>query len=109
MSEPPVFSRPKIIGTPVPRLEDRRLLTGYGKYTDDRKLPGMLHVAIRRSDYAHAKILGVDASEAAAMPGVLSVFTAEDLEHLIRPARATSRMKDYHSTPIRPFGAYSTF
>ena len=102
MSEPSAFARPKIIGEPVPRVEDPRLLTGYGKYTDDRKLPGMLHIAIRRSDHAHARILGVDKAEAEAMPGVVGIYTAEDLESLARPVRATSRMKDYQSTPIRP-------
>ena len=90
MSEPSPFARPKIIGTPVPRVEDPRLLTGYGKFSDDRKLPGMLHIAIRRSDHAHARILGVNPADAAAMPGVVGVYSAGDLEPLIRPARATS-------------------
>ncbi len=102
MSEPPAFVRPKIIGTPVPRVEDPRLLTGYGKFTDDRKLPGQLHVAIRRSDHAHARILSVDKKTAEAMPGVAGVYTAKDLEGSIRPAHATSRMKNYHSTAILP-------
>ncbi|MEM7428686.1 MAG: xanthine dehydrogenase family protein molybdopterin-binding subunit [Pseudomonadota bacterium] len=102
MSDPAAFARPKIIGTSVPRVEDPRLLTGHGKFTDDRKLPGMLHVAIRRSDHAHARIVGVDTAAAAAMPGVVGVYHADDLEGLVRPVHATSRMKDYHSTPLHP-------
>lgn len=90
----------RLVGQPVPRLEDDRLLTGRGRYVDDRQVVGALHVAFLRSDQAHAAISRIDAEEALQMPGVFGVFTAEDLEGVIKPAIATSRMADYHSTPI---------
>ena len=67
------------------RNEDPRLLTGNGNYIDDINLPGMLHVAIKRSDYAHARIKKIDTEEAKKMPGVVAVYTAEDLGDYWRP------------------------
>ena len=52
------------------------------KYLDDLKLPGMTHVAIARSPYAHARIKSIDTTKAAAAPGVVAVFTGKDFEHL---------------------------
>jgi len=92
----------KIIGSPVKRLEDPRLLTGHGNYVDDRTPPGTLHIAFRRSDQSHARILGIDCSAALKMPGVVAVFTASDLEGWVKPCVATSKMRDYHETPIYP-------
>ncbi|WP_433382612.1 aerobic carbon-monoxide dehydrogenase large subunit [Actinoplanes sp. CA-142083] len=57
------------------RKEDPRFLRGRGRYTDDVQLPGMLHLAILRSPFAHAKILSVDTSAAEASPGVKLVVT----------------------------------
>ena len=57
------------------RKEDPRLLRGRGRFTDDVQLPGMLHLAILRSPFAHARIVGVDTSAAEASPGVLLVVT----------------------------------
>ena len=54
--DPILGLRPKNIGAPVKRVEDRRLLTGQGMFTADRIVPGALHVAFRRSDHAHALI-----------------------------------------------------
>ena len=65
-----------ILGNAVRRLEDPTLLTGEGKYVDDLVEPGMLHVAFVRSTIAHAKLLSVDVSEAASMPGVVAVYHA---------------------------------
>ena len=67
------------IGQPIPRLEDRRFLTGAGQYTDDLKLPGQLHAAVVRSPHPHARIEHIDASQALAIPEVLAVYTAPDL------------------------------
>ena len=67
------------IGQSVKRREDAALITGQGKYTDDLTLPGMTHAVIVRSPYAHAKINGIDASEALAAPGVLGVYTGKDI------------------------------
>ena len=71
-----------LIGAPIKRVEDPRLMTGAAKYLDDLKLPGMTHVAVLRSPYAHARITSVDTTKAAAHPGVVGVFTGRDFEHL---------------------------
>src|ERR1019366_7042847 len=64
------------------RKEDARFIRGQGTYLDDISLPGMVHGAILRSPYAHAKILSIDTSAALEHPGVLAVITAKDLETL---------------------------
>ncbi len=61
------------------RLEDDRMLTGRGRYVSDWNLPGQLHAHFVRSDRAHAEILGIDAGAAAAMPGVVAIYTGEDV------------------------------
>ena len=60
------------------RREDRRLLTGQGRYTADWTLPGQLHAAFLRADRAHAAITGVDIAAAVAAPGVRAVLTGAD-------------------------------
>lgn len=70
----------------VRRNEDARLLTGRARYVDDVQLPGMLHVGFVRSDYAHGRILRIDVDEARRRPGVVAVFTAEDLGAYCQPA-----------------------
>ena len=67
-------------GSGIRRREDPRLITGAATYTDDIVVPGMLHAAMLRSPYAHAKIAGIDTSAAAAAPGVVAVYTGADLE-----------------------------
>ena len=67
------------IGKPFRRKEDRRLLTGRGRFSDDVNLPGQVYAAMARSPHAHARILGIDASGALAVPGILAVLTGEDL------------------------------
>ena len=94
--------RPGIIGARVQRREDPRLLTGRGSYTDDRGAAGAVHVAFCRSDRAHARIAGIDLAEARQAPGVLGVFTAEDIDAVARPIRATSNMPDYRATRFVP-------
>jgi len=94
--------RPTMIGAPVQRKEDPRLLAGRGQYTADVQLPRMAHVAFVRSDRAHARILEIDAEEAQALPGVYGIYTAADIAPLIKPARASSRTPGYYATPITP-------
>jgi carbon-monoxide dehydrogenase large subunit len=72
----------RLVGAPVKRVEDPRLITGAAKFIDDLKLPGVAHVAILRSPHAHARIGRIDVSRAAASPGVIGVFTGKDFEHL---------------------------
>lgn len=69
----------KFIGKRVKRNEDPRLLTGQALFVDDVEIPGMLHAAFLRSDYAHARLLNIDVSVARQRPGVVAVFTAEDM------------------------------
>ncbi|QNK66921.1 xanthine dehydrogenase family protein molybdopterin-binding subunit [Variovorax sp. PAMC26660] len=66
-------------GQAVRRLEDESLLAGAGHYTDDVTLPDQAHLVFLRSAYPHARILSIDTSAAAAMPGVLCVITGADL------------------------------
>ncbi len=67
------------IGKSVKRVEDKRFITGKGKYTDDIILPNMTYAQIVRSPYAHAIINSVDTSQAEAHPDVVAVFTGEDI------------------------------
>ncbi|RIX84625.1 xanthine dehydrogenase family protein molybdopterin-binding subunit [Acidovorax cavernicola] len=66
-------------GQAVRRLEDESLLAGAGRYTDDVTLAEQAHLVFLRSPYPHARIVSVDTSAAAAMPGVLRVITGADL------------------------------
>jgi len=68
----------RFIGKPLPRKEDRRLVTGNGRFTDDFNLDGQAYAAMVRSPYPHARIVAIDAARATAMPGVLGVFTGAD-------------------------------
>ena len=70
----------KYVGRPVPRKEDPELLTGQARYTENLTAPGMVWMAMVRSPFAHARLKRIDTSKALAMPGVLGVFTAADLE-----------------------------
>src|SRR6201990_479646 len=77
---PRVSSMPgSILGTEVRRVEDRELLLGQGTFVDNLDSVGVAHAIFVRSPFAHARITGIDTSEAAAAPGVLAVLTADDL------------------------------
>ena len=65
----------KFIGKRFTRTEDPRLLTGQALFTDDVQIPGMLHAAFLRSDYAHGRINSIDVSEARKRPGVVAAYT----------------------------------
>ncbi len=67
------------IGQPLRRLEDARLLTGQGRYTDDVRPEGAAHVAFTRSPHAHARIAAMDLAAARAAPGVIAVYTGADV------------------------------
>src|SRR5207237_10152416 len=71
-----------LIGAPVKRVEDARLLRGAAKYIDDLVIPGMTYLAILRSPYGHARIRSIDTTAAANAPGVVAVVTGKDFEHL---------------------------
>lgn len=69
-----------ILGNPVRRVEDPRILAGEAKYYDDLVPQGCAHVVFVRSTVAHATVTGIDTSDATGMPGVLAVYTKENLE-----------------------------
>ena len=68
------------IGAKVLRKEDRRFITGRGRYVDDMVVPGMKYAAFVRSPHAHATISGIDMDEAKGMPGVIGILTGEQLQ-----------------------------
>ena len=72
----------RYIGKPVPRVEDARLLTGKGRYVEDLRAPGMAHSAVLRAPVAHGRITELDVADALEMPGVLAIFTGQDLDRL---------------------------
>jgi carbon-monoxide dehydrogenase large subunit len=72
-----------MVGSPIKRREDPRLITGQATYVDDIKIPGMLHMAVLRSPYGHARITSIDTSTARQHPGVVAVYTAEDLKGVV--------------------------
>jgi carbon-monoxide dehydrogenase large subunit len=66
-------------GASLKRVEDARLITGQGRYTNNFNQPGMVHMAVVRSPFAHATIRSIDTSAAAAMPGVVGVYTGQQM------------------------------
>jgi aerobic carbon-monoxide dehydrogenase large subunit len=69
------------IGAPVRRAEDLRLLTGRGRYSDDKNQPGQVYAIVLRSPHAHATINAIDTAAAQTMPGVLAVLTGRDYDN----------------------------
>src|SRR5256886_883623 len=69
-----------MVGTPIKRREDPRLITGQATYVDDLRLVGLLHMAILRSPYGHARITSINIDAARKHPGVVAVYTAQDLK-----------------------------
>ena len=73
-----------LIGASPRRKEDRRLITGTGRYVDDLQRPGLLHMVVVRSRHAHARIIKIAVEEARALPGVAAVWTAADFPEMKR-------------------------
>jgi carbon-monoxide dehydrogenase large subunit len=69
-----------LVGSPIKRREDPRLITGQATYVDDIKLQGTLHMSVLRSPYGHARINSINTEAARKHPGVVAVYTAEDLK-----------------------------
>jgi len=74
-----------MLGAPIKRREDPRLITGQATYVDDIKLYGMLHMSVLRSPYGHARINSINTDAARKHPGVVAVYTAEDLKGAVGP------------------------
>ena len=72
-----------LVGAPIKRREDPRLITGQATYVDDIKLTGMLHMAVLRSPYGHARIDSINTEAALKQPGVVAVYTGRDLKGAI--------------------------
>ena len=95
----------KVLSQPLRRKEDRRLLTGAGRFVDDVKLEHMLHLATVRSAYAHARILAIDKTDALAVPGVVEVIVPGDyaeldlpLPEILEPGTLSNPYCDLHLT-----------
>jgi aerobic carbon-monoxide dehydrogenase large subunit len=89
-------------GRSVQRVEDSRLLTGTGTFTDDVTRPGMLHACFVRSPHPRARILSIDTAAALALPGVRAVFTADDLNGDVVEAWYTGTGNMVPDTPRPP-------
>jgi aerobic carbon-monoxide dehydrogenase large subunit len=92
-----------VLGASVKRVEDPRFITGKGRYLDDIQMPGMTHMAILRSPYAHANIRSVDTTAARTMPGVVAVFIGADIPYnplpMAWPAGGVAGIQNNINTP----------
>ena len=102
--DPRSIDRPNsYIGRSVPRPNAKKLVEGRGQFVDDISLPRMLHVAFVRSPHAHARILAIDTARARAVPGVLRVFTGNELAPHCEPWVAVlAHLKGMKSAPQLP-------
>jgi len=105
LAQPADVLRPRHVGASIKRTEDPRLLTGSGEYAADRKPDRPLHVAFRRSEQPHARIVRVDTAAVQAAAGVVAVFTAENIADDFKPVIPFSRMPNYYATPIMPLAS----
>ncbi len=100
---PDVTEDQRHIGVSRPRAAARRLVQGRGRFVDDIELPRMVHVVYWRSPVAHARILGIDAAAARAMPGVVAVFDGHDLARVCKPWVGTlAHLAGIKSAPEHP-------
>ncbi len=93
---------PRLIGKPLPRKEDHRLLTGRGRFSDDVNAPGQAYAAFLRSPHAHARIERIDTVDAASHAGVLAVLTGRDYAADGHSAPAQYHIPADHLDPTRP-------
>ncbi len=103
-----IENRPNtVIGTRLLRREDPALLTGEGKFTSDLNIPGALHMAVLRSPHASATIVKIDTKAAAALPGVVAVYTGADLQSMWAGPMpcAWAVTKDMKNPPHYPLAA----
>lgn len=88
-----VASPTRAFGASIRRREDPRLITGRGKFTDDIHLASAATAMFVRSPHGHARIVSIDTSAAAAHPGVLGVYTYQDVKAFISACRAHGRRR----------------
>src|SRR4029077_4603061 len=96
---------PSLIGARIPRLEDKPLLTGKGRFIDDIAVPGMLHAAFVRSPHPHAAVHAINAEDALAVPGVHSVVTLDDLAQVLAHRRMLRHSNS--GTPLDRFWSFA--
>jgi len=96
---------PSLIGQRIPRLEDRPLLTGKGRFIDDIAVPGMLHAAFVRSPHPHAAIHAVKTHDALALAGVRAVLTLNDLAPVLSHRRMLRHSNS--GTPLDRFWSFA--
>lgn len=93
----------RYMGGGLPRKEDPNLVTGRANWTDNIKLPGMLHMSVLRSPFAHAKVTHLDVSEALERPGVVAAFTGEELaDEWPGGVPCAAQVSDQQNTPFFP-------
>lgn len=95
------IASPNMLGARVKRVEDPRLITGHGQYVTDVEQPRMLHASFVRSPEAHAVIRGIDVKAARELPGVVAVYTGEDLRNETTSIRADAGYPTWQ-TSARP-------
>lgn len=93
---------PHFMGVRIPRREDPDLISGSGKYTADIHLEGMLHMAVVRSPYGHARILDIDKRESEALQGVVAVLAAKEINPQIAQPFPTFRMSEKYTVRREP-------
>lgn len=91
----------RMIGKAIKRREDPRLISGAAQFLDDLRLPGMLHIALVRSQLAHARIKKIDLAPALAMPGVVAAYTGKDFLDL-NPLPAAWQAGGVENHPVTP-------
>lgn len=94
-----IAETPSALGTSAPRREDVRLLTGRGRFVDDVHLPNMLHAAFLRSPLPSARIVRLDVSAAQRLDGVRAVYTAADLDGLVKPIHFDAGIEGHKVPP----------
>ena len=95
-------AQPRIIGASIKRKEDARFITGRGQFTDDVLLPNQSYACFVRSPHAHARIRSIDATAARASPGVLAVYTGDDVaKDKINPLPCGWLIHDVSGAPMK--------
>src|SRR5262245_23584624 len=82
----------ELVGQPIRRVEDPRLLRGEGRFVDDLRVEGTLHAAFVRAPHGHARLRSLDLEAARAAPGVVAAFSVADLPELDKPVPATAAL-----------------
>ncbi len=91
-----------LIGQSIARPKARQFTSGRGRYTDDVRVPGLLHAAFLRSPHAHARIVSIALDQARLLPGVSAVYTADEILSVCKPWTTTFKLIPGHRSPPQP-------